>query len=364
MDDDDESMGDDQDNRMTTGSPALDSAAWGRMNRAAPDDKFGSPVSQLNLARIPIPAVPPMLFEEEVEEDASAHSSHGEPTEEDFSAESSQQPAEESMAVDPTTFVEELTTDPTPEVHLPGKTVRQKLKSCMEAMRKTADDEMIVAGDLALSLDQIQKFFHEIIQSKGRLGAKRSPPILHVCGAPGSGKSMGVRKCSENAQEWHKQNSEEWESAPRICHINASLLQNHSKNEAMKKTLQVMNISKLRLKRPADESKASAVILIIDEIDLLVNKTPLTAPFSGTENYLQTLLGWASDEDMLLSIIGISNSVENIKARRMKTLGLVRLFCARRRRYLVCATPFSPPHFYSYRAVHGKQGCFYYLRQK
>jgi hypothetical protein len=44
---------------------------------------------------------------------------------------------------------------------------------------------------------------------------------------------------------------------------------------------------------------------------------------SGTEEYLRTLLSWASDENMLLSLIGISNSVENYKARRLNGLGLV-----------------------------------------
>jgi hypothetical protein len=205
------------------------------------------------------------------------------------------------------------------EVVLAGRTVGQKLSSCVDALRKSANDEMIVAGKLSSSLSKITTFLQAVIESKGQSGGNGSPAVLHICGAPGSGKSMGVKRCCDEATAWKKRKAERWERKPKFFYINAAPLQNVSRKEALDKILKDIKMSKSQLRRSAkgEESVQEAVVVILDEIDLLVG--------TATEEGLRTLLQWARDENTILSLIGISNSVENTKARRLHALGLVRI---------------------------------------
>lgn len=202
------------------------------------------------------------------------------------------------------------------EVVLRGKTVHQKLRSCLSALKKNQHDKVVATGKLSKSLSRIKNFLKAVIQSKGAHADRNMRPILYICGAPGSGKTMSTRQLCDDVIEAHKATLEDWEKEPRAFYLNCSHLQNFSKKRALDKILDHIEVSaKARLNRPADDTKAFATILILDEIDLLCD-------LAGTENCLATVTSWASDPMNQLSIIGISNSVQDGKSRRLFDLGM------------------------------------------
>jgi hypothetical protein len=203
------------------------------------------------------------------------------------------------------------------DVVVPGKTVRQKLRNCLSAMKKDHTDKIVQTSKLTSSLSKIRKFLKTVVQSKGRQGGNDARPILYICGSPGTGKTMSTRQLCDDVIKAHEAKLEDWEEAPTSCYLNCSQIQNFSKKDAMDKILQLMKVpNKSRLVRPSDEAKGHAKILILDEIDQLCGP-------SGTENCLRTLIEWASDTKNQLCVIGISNSVQDAKSRRLVDLGMV-----------------------------------------
>jgi hypothetical protein len=55
------------------------------------------------------------------------------------------------------------------------------------------------------------------------------------------------------------------------------------------------------------------VILIIDEIDFLVSERLVDDRLLSSEDFLQTVLKWANDDQMAFALIGISNLVANAR---------------------------------------------------
>ena len=210
------------------------------------------------------------------------------------------------------------------EVDLPGENVGEKLESCAEALR---GQEMMVTGKISSQLSKIQSFAKAVIRSKGKSGGRKLPPYLHVCGAPGSGKTMGVKKSCEEAKEWARQNFDTCTDEVNICYINSAVLENYPKKQALETILKNLGITQKQLNRPSNtnKSKRAAIFLILDEIDLLVASKGQGQSKTGSEEFLRTLLSWASDESTLFSLIGISNSVENYQTRRLNQLGMVSL---------------------------------------
>jgi hypothetical protein len=203
------------------------------------------------------------------------------------------------------------------QVKLSGKTVRLKLKSCLRAMRKEHRDKVVASGHFSKSMTTIQKFVKSVIKSKGRSAGPSNPPILYICGAPGTGKTMSTTQICNESIESAIHNKEEWEESPRVCYLNCSHLQGFSKRDALEKVFEYMDVSTRKLHRSSsDDAPNFAMILILDEIDVLVGN-------AGTEGCLKTLLSWASDENKLLSVIGISNSINDKKSHRLFELGMV-----------------------------------------
>jgi hypothetical protein len=211
------------------------------------------------------------------------------------------------------------------EAALDGTSVRDKLQSCADALKLRPDQNMIVAGRRAESLAEIARFVKSAIGSKGRKGYRDAPAFLHVCGAPGSGKTMGVKRCCDKAVEQAKRESEKWEKNPAVKFMNASPLLNRSKESALQKTLEEIELhswQRLKISNSDEDSNNAAMILVLDEFDLLVADSGSN---SGTEEYLRTLIRWASDQTMRFVLIGISNTVgDNKKGHRLKNLGMVR----------------------------------------
>lgn len=217
---------------------------------------------------------------------------------------------------------QEILLEPIPPVNLPGTTVREKLNSCLNALRK--ENETVVPCNKIHSAQQaILDFFHSVVHSKGLAGPNDTLPILHVCGAPGSGKSMTVEICSKRVIETFTNMCDEWEVPPRFCFINCSHLQNQSKQDALVSTLKYAETTESNLKRPknGDDCTRPTTIFILDEIDYLVSKN---SKGKQSEQYIQTLLEWASSSQYMVGVLGISNSVENEKAARLVALGFPR----------------------------------------
>ena len=128
---------------------------------------------------------------------------------------------------------------------------------------------------------------------------------------------MSTTKLCKAAIDAKIAGQEEWEKAPRMCHISVpGVMMNAKYQDGMKKIMDRLEMKANQLKRSSNDEKSAAIILILDEIDQLLGK-------KGTESILQQLCTWAKDENNVLSIIGISNAVgTNDKTKRMREFGM------------------------------------------
>jgi Cdc6-like AAA superfamily ATPase len=232
----------------------------------------------------------------------------------------------------------------TEEPTLPERetTIRAKLQKCLEVLNETptmkGTPAYLPTSKLAKKLQKISDFMMGVVQSKGEHGSKLGKPAaLHVCGGPGAGKTMGVTDCKRQMIAWAKDNLEAWQEMPVFCHIHGSSFQHHctSKSAAMKALRAGISneIGKAfdedrMLKRSKSDEKKTAVILIIDEIDFLVSEWLVGDRLVSSEDFLQTVLKWANDDQMAFALIGISNSVANARGRRLHELGQVSHCCS------------------------------------
>lgn len=158
-------------------------------------------------------------------------------------------------------------------------------------------------------------------------GPDATVPIMHVCGAPGSGKTMSVEACCATLKERFTKEAQIWNALPVFCYINCSHLQQMGTQEALQKTLEYANCSSERnLVRPTNESTArSTIIFLLDEVDILVSvgSSRSKEARNKSEKYLQTILEWAKSERHMVGVLGISNSIENARAARLHYLGFV-----------------------------------------
>lgn len=203
------------------------------------------------------------------------------------------------------------------EVVLPGTSNADKIRACKANLGST---EIVAHGQLADSMARIQSFVDTVIESKGKKGPETRTfqhPILYICGSPGTGKTMSTTKLCRDAIAAKTKSKEEWEKAPRLCHISCPSLQNFKYQEGMKKLMHRIGMRESQLKRSSNDENNAAVILILDEVDQLLGS-------KGTESILKQLSSWAKDENYVLSIIGISNAVFNSKTNRLKMYGMVR----------------------------------------
>jgi hypothetical protein len=220
-------------------------------------------------------------------------------------------------------------------------TVAEALQCCIQVLQTSYKASTIVGGGedehvhFSSRLDQITLFLENVIKTQGgSADSSGAPAALHVCGVPGTGKTMGVKYCCDEtlkwAGHWAKDTVDPDERStfqlPVVCHMNVAHLQGGSKKDVLDTILHEIREA---VKRHKGKSKVAVigreslkrksrsippVILVLDEVDLL-----LGAP----EGALKTLLEWAADEDIQFGFIGISNSVENSKGRRLAELGSV-----------------------------------------
>jgi hypothetical protein len=221
-------------------------------------------------------------------------------------------------------------------------TTRAKLQKSLEVLNETSSMKETPAcltdSKLAKKLQMISDFMMGVVRSKGGHGSGPSKPAaLHVCGGPGVGKTMAVTHCKQQMLAWAQDNLEAGQEMPVFCHMHGTSFQHHcqSKSAAMKALRaglskeigKAFDEDRMLTRRRSNEKK-TGVILIIDEIDYLVAERLAGDRLLSSEDFLQTVLKWANDDQMAFALIGISNSVANARAHRLRKLGQVSHCCS------------------------------------
>ena len=154
---------------------------------------------------------------------------------------------------------------------------------------------------------------------------------LHVCGAPGIGKTSGVLGCCRKAIS-DVSIADEDDLTPVLIHVNAGHLASGADP-----TRQLLDTMSESLGMRACKNKASIekhlknkrklALVVLDEIDMLVSggKTQVAAELLGTEAVVQTLLDW-SNGTANVALIAISNSTGNDKFARLHSIGKVSFY--------------------------------------
>lgn len=219
---------------------------------------------------------------------------------------------------------EEDEAEPIKPVNFAGCTNRDKIAGCLDALRKE-NEAVIGCRKIVTCKRKICEFLSGVFESRGKETRNGAPPFLYVCGAPGSGKSMTVEECGRLAKETFRASCEEFEAPPRIVYLNSSQLRDMSCDEAYDSTLKkaCVKSEKFLKNNSFDQDERPVVVLVLDEIDYLVSTSSSTGKFTKSEQYLQKLIELARSKEHLVALVGISNSVENDRAKRLEKLGFV-----------------------------------------
>lgn len=186
------------------------------------------------------------------------------------------------------------------EVDLPGSTNKEKLLACIDYL---GINKLVASGQLSTSMSRIKNFVDTVIDSKGKVGDESNNfPILYVCGAPGTGKTMSIKQICEETIATKNKNTKRRGNTPRYCYLNCF----NCREGGIEKFLRRMGTTEASLKRSKNENNNSATILILDEVDQFIGK-------KSTEAVLSELFKWAKSKNYMLSIIGISNAINNKK---------------------------------------------------
>ena len=170
--------------------------------------------------------------------------------------------------------------------------------------------------------------------------ARRAPTgSILISGVPGSGKTYGVKwACRQLIDEWELQQREEDDEdddmkdpssikEPVICTMNASPLVDCQYAESMQRLKETISYHADTPFQPNKWNRNKpTIVMVLDEIDLLVSMASIgrtSHSMAGSERLLRTLAKWSQDPSMPFVLIGISNSVDNSRGRRLMELGEV-----------------------------------------
>lgn len=212
-------------------------------------------------------------------------------------------------------------------------TDHEKLLACLDALKPANHaDRPTFANDntskFASNINAVSGFLRAVVESNGQHGGEvDGSTALYVCGAPGLGKTSGVKWCCEKAAASRKPDAPE----TKICHINAAFLA--SKTNPLKCVLNELakcvglkggkhtsTTVKKALQRKKEKPNKCLVIVVVDEIDALVSGKNKS---SANENTLRAVLEWANDPDMQMALIGISNCMNDENTGRILGVGSV-----------------------------------------
>jgi len=143
----------------------------------------------------------------------------------------------------------------------------------------------------------------------------QSPGFMYICGGPGTGKTTAVAACLQHLANWAKESGF---AKPRSCHINVASMSNGAIQTEM---LKIMS-KKLEIDKSSSPDvfvkhfQKKGMVLVVDEIDMLFKSHG-----SSGEEWFSTLIGWCEDKELPFSMIGISNSVNDRNATKIRELG-------------------------------------------
>ena len=145
-----------------------------------------------------------------------------------------------------------------------------------------------------------------------------SPGFMYICGGPGTGKTTAVAACSQLLAKWSK---EMGATKPCYCHIN--MASNASKSAgAIQKEMFKRMAKKLEIDQKSsqvdfmNQFRKKGMILLVDEIDMLFKNHG-----GSGEEWFSTLIEWCEDKELPFNMIGISNSVNDKSAKKIRELG-------------------------------------------
>lgn len=212
-------------------------------------------------------------------------------------------------------------------------TDHEKLRACGNALNTAnhAARPTIIndrSSKFASNIRAVSTFLDAVVGSNGQHGGEAGEPTaLYVCGAPGLGKTSGVKWCCINAVK----SANHQASQTKVCNINAGFLAKQTSplqcvlselggclgTKAAKPPTKAI---KKMLKSSEDKPNKTLIILVVDEIDALVSGRDTS---TAGEACLRTLLAWANDPVMQIALIGISNCMNDAKTDRILELGSV-----------------------------------------
>ena len=222
---------------------------------------------------------------------------------------------------------------PTPEKK---ETIGEKLESCQRVLQesqKTKKLSIVNNGKpskLKVQVDDIQKFLNTAIASNGGHGeTKSTKPILYICGSPGVGKTTAVDWCCEQAVVDVNQGDLQCVDGLKFSFVNG--ISTSDAKAVLKEIAEGLNIKTkqmtVKLLMNYLKKNEDMLILVIDEVDNMVLARGESSPKNQSEKLLQELCELASDPSYKFALIGISNAVDSMEAKRLKMIGMVS--CAR-----------------------------------
>ena len=211
-------------------------------------------------------------------------------------------------------------------------TDREKLNACLDALSPSQGSFSLhfdPSGSSVFSknLKRIEKFLASTIDSKGKHGTnKNDPAAIYVCGAPGIGKTSGIKWCCDQLLR-----SDGNKSKAKVLFVNAGHMQTGNSEESFYKQLApcVGLKQSIKIDSIAKKLKSNLVVVVVDEIDLLLSDSATDvdeASATESEKLVKNLLDWANNPTRQFVLIGISNSSGNSKYARLQQLGKVSFF--------------------------------------
>ena len=216
---------------------------------------------------------------------------------------------------------------------------QQKLQACLDALKSSHEtDRPTFSSDsnskFTANLRAVSDFLQAAMKSQGEHGGRLGEPAaLFVCGAPGTGKTSGVKWCCETAvNSW----GSEGPVTAAICHINAGHLISEPDpwqcvlgeirvHLGIKTETPKLATIEQKMKRNEDDPKGTFLVVVVDEVDSLVSSRTSDVENCNVrrEKCLQTLLEWAKDPDKQMAFIGISNCANDERTIRIHEVGAV-----------------------------------------
>mmetsp|Transcript_6131 Transcript_6131/g.12636 ORF Transcript_6131/g.12636 Transcript_6131/m.12636 type:complete len:1844 (-) Transcript_6131:84-5615(-) len=205
-------------------------------------------------------------------------------------------------------------------------TMRGKLEASLFTLHQSYKGEKRLAMSSSDSqLSKMEEFINDFMRRSILTGTAidgmqcRGPGFMYICGPPGTGKTTTVEACAKNMTKWAKKNGRD---KPLFCFINMAAGHSSlgSKGNLMRTTLS--KIAKAldmeegsKLNNVEKALRKKALVLVVDEVDML-----FTSHGGVGETWFKSLISICEDDDVHLSMIGISNSINDASAARIRNL--------------------------------------------